>query len=747
MYGGFGVTRRRGINVVKPRTPAVGSVTITSQAPANFAPNDTYQLVVQVLSTEIPVEGSFPQAIVLTDRTVTYESSNTALATVSSSGLITAVSVGSPVITVRCESQATTATLSITNPQAAVDSVVVSPATFNINAGGTQVLSASPRDASNNFTPGRTVTWGTSSGAIATVSADSGTDAHTCTVTAVAEGSVTITATCETKPGTSAGTIAAAATVDGPAELPRVTPSYTYDPPTAGRTHVPDTAAELATLLSGGTLDGFTLARGDVIHLTAGVVYTTSANPQQTFPSLSGTADLTDKTTLVYVRSASHASLPAAGVRVDDDDLANMPIFRQINGGGSPAIKFAAGASGFVFVGIAVDGGSVTSSSRLVEVGITTPTSLSQMADKIVFDRCHASTTRTNRCTRPFSLNCREVIFHSCHIWQEGDVGLEGQAINGACFRGPMLIDNCLLVAGAENFMLGGTDPFLVGTQPEDITIRRSYFYKPLTWCSFHASYAGVYVTSKNLFELKKGIRVLVEDCVMENFFPQAQSYAVNFKSSNQSNTDPTSETRDVVFRFCKLLNVYMGFNINNIQSDFGYPSVGTSQIAIHDILLTGVGRADLGGNTGGSCLVGQINDLDVRNITELRSTNIGNLMSLTANAGSQWTNFTFEDNVVHKAGFGIKASGVGEGTASLNAVYDDATYSVTGNAIIGASATYPSGNIKPVSDAAAGLNTTTGALEAGSPLLGTGTGGSDPGADITTLDTRTAGCITGVWS
>jgi hypothetical protein len=66
---------------------------------------------------------------------------------------------------------------------------------------------------------------------------------------------------------------------DGPAELPRpaaIDPLLAFNTTTffAGYTprinHTPTTASELNTLLTGGTLNGQTLQRGDWITLTAG---------------------------------------------------------------------------------------------------------------------------------------------------------------------------------------------------------------------------------------------------------------------------------------------------------------------------------------------------------------------------------------------------------------------------------------------------------------------------------------------
>lgn len=145
----------------------------------------------------------------LTDRVVTWATSNSGVATVSASGVVTGVATGSATITATSEGKSATAAISVV---AAVASVAVSPASANVAVGGTQQLTATPHDANGNPLTGRSVTWATSAAAVATVSANG-------VVTGVATGSATITATSEGQSGT------AAITVLTPAASVSVTPS------------------------------------------------------------------------------------------------------------------------------------------------------------------------------------------------------------------------------------------------------------------------------------------------------------------------------------------------------------------------------------------------------------------------------------------------------------------------------------------------------------------------------------------
>ena len=125
---------------------------------------------------------------VLTGRTITWSSSNVAVAAVNSTGEVAAAGVGSATITATSEGQS--ATIVFTVAPAPVASVVAELSDSSLVVGATTQGIATLRDARNNVLTGRVVTWASSDEAIATVSGAG-------LVTAVAAGSATITATSE----------------------------------------------------------------------------------------------------------------------------------------------------------------------------------------------------------------------------------------------------------------------------------------------------------------------------------------------------------------------------------------------------------------------------------------------------------------------------------------------------------------------------------------------------------------------
>ena len=131
---------------------------------------------------------------VLTGRTVTFGSDNTAVATIdATSGVATGVSAGTAQITATSEGiTSNAATLTVNLPP--VGSVTIDPPNQTITDGGTAAFAAKLEDAQHNELTGRTVTWDSSDLAVATID-------NTGLATSTGPGTSTITATSEGKKG------------------------------------------------------------------------------------------------------------------------------------------------------------------------------------------------------------------------------------------------------------------------------------------------------------------------------------------------------------------------------------------------------------------------------------------------------------------------------------------------------------------------------------------------------------------
>ena len=132
----------------------------------------------------------------LSGRAVAWSSNHTNVATVTSTGLVTAVAAGTASITATSEGQSGGATLTVT--PVPVVTVTVSAPTTPMLVGSTQQLTATTRDGAGNMLTGRTVTWVSGNTSAVTVSPSGAT----ATITAVGPGTTTITATSESQSAT-----------------------------------------------------------------------------------------------------------------------------------------------------------------------------------------------------------------------------------------------------------------------------------------------------------------------------------------------------------------------------------------------------------------------------------------------------------------------------------------------------------------------------------------------------------------
>lgn len=134
----------------------------------------------------------------LSGRTVTWVSSDPAIASVSESGVVSAASVGAVTITATSEGHSGAASIVVS--ALPVETVAVTPSPASVSVGQSGQLAVVLTAAGGTELPGRTVAWATSDAAIATV--DGGGLA-----TGVAVGHATITATSEGKTGSTELTV------------------------------------------------------------------------------------------------------------------------------------------------------------------------------------------------------------------------------------------------------------------------------------------------------------------------------------------------------------------------------------------------------------------------------------------------------------------------------------------------------------------------------------------------------------
>ncbi len=168
------------VSVVSALPPSISSITV-APTPAFVAVHGTQQLTATVrdsLNNAIP------------GLTVTWQSNNPGVATVSTTGLVTGVAVGSVVISASIGGYLGTSNVTVqTVITLGPSSVAVAPTSATVGIGRTVQFSATATDSTGNTFPNATATWTSSDPTIVSVNATTGL------ATGVAAGTATITGT------------------------------------------------------------------------------------------------------------------------------------------------------------------------------------------------------------------------------------------------------------------------------------------------------------------------------------------------------------------------------------------------------------------------------------------------------------------------------------------------------------------------------------------------------------------------
>lgn len=465
---------------------------------------------------------------------------------------------------------------------------------------------------------------------------------------------VTVTSGAVPNPALAAPTAPQAADVG--AELPRATVD-TRMPAQTGRT--------ISVRADDDLQDALDAARpGDVVLLQNGATFR-------------GSFMLRPKTGAgwIVVRPASLAGIPQAGTRVTPENAAAMPKI-VMPGGNDGAIRTMGNAGYYRFVGVEITAApTLHDFNALVRLNYQGARSAEQFPHHIVFDRTYIHAQPEQGVTRCVMMNSASTAIIDSYLANCHAKGRDAQAIASWNAPGPFKIVNNYLEGSGENVMFGGAPAAAPDFIPADITIQRNHFFKPLDW-------KGRW-TIKNLFELKGARRVLAEGNVFENNWAAAQTgFAINIKSSAGRNT-PWLVTEDVTFRYNVVRNSTAGLTIADAPDG---PAQPARRLRIEQNLFAGLqGRMFQ--------LIGALSDVTLAHNTAVMTGSGGTAVSFDHGKG-RGLNLRVVDNVLTKGSYGVKGSGAGTGTASLNAYWN--TYTFSGNVLVGSSGdrrSYPANN------------------------------------------------------
>ncbi|MGA2298025.1 MAG: Ig-like domain-containing protein [FCB group bacterium] len=266
----------------------------------------------------------------------------------------------------------------------------------------------------------------------------------------------------------------------------------------------------------------------------------------------------------IIIMSSRMDLLPKDEVRINPDSATGNATFPTksssmakivtTNLSGIPCFVTQANANHYRLVGLEITAdNAVINSYGLINLGdgSSAQNSMSLVPDHFVIDRCYIH-GHTNATIMKYgvALNCANAAIIDSYISDFHSVGYDAQAIAGINGPGPFKIINNYLEASGENIMFGGAAAAIPGLVPSDIEVRQNYFFKPFSWRVGDPSYAGKHWTIKNLFELKTGMRVLLDGNILENCWadlPIGQSgYAILLTIRTESGGSPQADVSDI---------------------------------------------------------------------------------------------------------------------------------------------------------------------------------------------------------
>ncbi len=283
-------------------TAKAGSKTVTCAV--TVTAQDTLTLDKTTASVTV---GSTVTITATSNNTVTWSGSDTTIATVSTTGVVTGVKAGTATITAKAGTKTVTCTVTVT----AQDTLTLDKTTASVIIGSTVTITAT----SNN-----TVTWSSSDTAIATVSA-------TGVVTGVKAGTATITAKAGAKTVTCTVTVTASSTLTLNKTTAKVFTSenVTITSTSNGTVTWSSSDTAIATVNSSGVVTGVK-AGSATITATVGTVKVTCAVTVKLNPKSDTTSLLKDNSgNQLYIKNSSGAYVKATYA-----DYYNYNVFYKV---------------------------------------------------------------------------------------------------------------------------------------------------------------------------------------------------------------------------------------------------------------------------------------------------------------------------------------------------------------------------------------------------------------------------------
>ena len=365
---------------------------------------------------------------------------------------------------------------------------------------------------------------------------------------------------------------------------------------------------------------------------------------------------------------------------------------------------------------------------------------LTKVPQSIYLDRCYVHGHSTLDCRAGVKMNGASLAVVDSWVDQIRST-FDCQAITCSNGPGPLRIHNNHLEASTEVIAFGGAPVWIDGMNLSDVEITKNRITKPL-------GESGTWLT-KNLIEVKWGVRVLVDSNIMDHVEAAAQFSAIVLWNAQAASPGPLfARAEDIVVRNNDLADVKWGFNLVAKYDDTIVNPM--ARVTIRNNATRGLNyQPDTGaGVSRWISINGMIDSLTIRHCTGF-SNDSGIVWD-----GTVLTNHVVEDNLFGGGGpFAFQMfSPSGSGKNAVNAVFG-AGSSFLGNVCADLNSLYQpiTGNYFPaladvgiVGDPTQAYSKDIAlsdlALASTSPYRGLATDATDPGCDMTALASATSG-------
>jgi hypothetical protein len=311
----------------------------------------------------------------------------------------------------------------------------------------------------------------------------------------------------------------------------------------------------------------------------------------------------------------------------------------------------------------------------IIQIGSGSEENLEDLPHHIEFDRVYIHGSPTEGQRRGIAANGRNIRVVNSYISDIKRKGDESQAIASWASDGPIEIVNNYLEAAGENVLFGGAGSRLK-LVPTDCVVKDNYLNKPAGWRDEKWDV-------KNLFEIKNGRRIKVQNNLMSNNWGMAQDgYAVLFTTRADNGTATTIE--DVEFTGNIVRGAAGALNI------FGGEGSGGHRLVVRNNLFDDINGKKWNGD-GHFMKSSEWDGLIITNNTIVQTGNISNAY------GKPITGFVFRNNIVFENAYGFAGQDLAPGKATINKLFSGGP--VANNVIIGGTeSSYSDRNFYPVS-------------------------------------------------